>query len=71
MSYFLINLQRHPAHHKHLQRRFPVLQHCGEDEAPQLPYSYPVMLIAALIPPLWFSMRNRRVEEWRQRYAAA
>lgn len=64
-NYFLINLQRHSDHHKNPQRRFPVLQHYDEDEAPQLPYGYPTMLVLALIPPLWFSVMDKRVESWR------
>jgi alkane 1-monooxygenase len=68
-NYFLINLQRHSDHHKNPGRRFPVLQHYDEDEAPQLPFGYPVMLMTALIPPLWFRLMNERVVTWRLRHA--
>jgi alkane 1-monooxygenase len=70
-NYFLINLQRHSDHHKYPQRRYPVLQHYDEDEAPQLPYGYPTMLMMALLPPLWFRVMNWRVEEWRARHQPA
>lgn len=67
-NYFLINLQRHSDHHKHPQRRYPVLQHYKDDEAPQLPFGYPTMLIMSLLPPLWFRVMNPRVERWRERH---
>ncbi len=67
---FLINLQRHSDHHKHPQRRYPVLQHYDETEAPQLPFGYPTMLIMALVPPLWFRVMNPKVELWRARHQA-
>jgi alkane 1-monooxygenase len=69
-NYFLINLQRHSDHHRYPQRRFPVLQHYEESEAPQLPFGYPTMLILAMVPPLWFRVMDPRVESWRQRTGA-
>jgi alkane 1-monooxygenase len=64
----LINLQRHSDHHKHPQRRYPVLQHYHEADAPQLPFGYPTMLILSLLAPLWFWIMNPRVEDWRRRH---
>lgn len=61
----LINLQRHPDHHAKPSRPYPLLQTYGPDEAPQLPYGYPVMTAAALVPPLWRRMMNPRVRKWR------
>ena len=46
-------------------RRYPVLQTYPDREAPQLPYSYPVMTIVAMIPPLWRKVMNPRVRAWR------
>lgn len=69
-NYFLINLQRHSDHHRHPQRRYPVLQHYEESEAPQLPFGYPTMLLMALAPPLWFRVMNPRVEAWRAQHHA-
>lgn len=63
-NYFLINLQRHSDHHKNPQRRFPVLQHFDEKDAPQLPFGYPTMVLIAMVPGLWFRVMNPRVEAW-------
>ncbi len=67
-NWLLINLQRHSDHHYKPDRRFPLLQTYGEDEAPQLPYGYPVMTAAAMVPPLWKRIMNPRVKEWRRRH---
>jgi alkane 1-monooxygenase len=67
-NWLLINLQRHSDHHYKPDRRFPLLQTYPEDEAPQLPYGYPVMTFAAMIPPLWKRIMNRRVKDWRRHY---
>lgn len=65
-NWLLINLQRHSDHHYKPNRRFPLLQHHAPDAAPQLPYGYPVMTIAAMIPPLWRRIMNPKVREWRR-----
>ncbi|WP_299887761.1 alkane 1-monooxygenase [uncultured Ruegeria sp.] len=67
-NWLLINLQRHSDHHYKPNRRFPLLQHHTQDAAPQLPYGYPVMTIAAMIPPLWRRVMNPRVRDWRRQY---
>ncbi|MEL7389564.1 MAG: alkane 1-monooxygenase [Pseudomonadota bacterium] len=67
-NWLLINLQRHSDHHFKPTRRFPLLQNYSEDEAPQLPHGYPVMTMAALVPPLWRRMMNPRVRRWRKMY---
>ncbi|MDF3415316.1 alkane 1-monooxygenase [Sulfitobacter sp. M57] len=67
-NWLLINLQRHSDHHYKPDRRFPVLQNYGADEAPQLPFGYPVMTMAAMIPPLWRRVMNPRVRAWRRSY---
>jgi alkane 1-monooxygenase len=67
-NWLLINLQRHSDHHYKPDRRFPLLQNYEEDEAPQLPYGYPVMTVAAVIPPLWRKIMNPRVKAWRRQY---
>ena len=64
----LINLQRHSDHHYKPNRRFPLLQTYPDDEAPQLPYGYPVMTMAAMVPPLWRRIMNPRVRAWRKTY---
>lgn len=67
-NWLLINLQRHSDHHYRPDRRFPLLQTYGPDEAPQLPHGYPLMTMMALIPPLWLRRMNPRVRQWRKTY---
>jgi alkane 1-monooxygenase len=57
-NWFLINLQRHSDHHYKPDRRFPLLQTYGADEAPQLPFGYPGMTALAMVPPLWVGWRD-------------
>jgi len=67
-NWLLINLQRHSDHHVKPSRRFPLLQNYAAAEAPMLPFSYPAMFLAALIPPIWRRMMNPRVRAWRAMY---
>ncbi len=67
-NWLLINLQRHSDHHYRPDRRFPLLQNYTEAEAPQLPYGYPLMTLAAMIPPLWRRVMNPKVRKWRAMY---
>lgn len=67
-NWLLINLQRHSDHHCSPNRRYPVLAHHAESEAPQLPYGYPVMVLAALFPRFWRHRMNPRVRAWRQKF---
>jgi alkane 1-monooxygenase len=57
----LYHLQRHSDHHANPTRRYQALRHV--DEAPQLPTGYAGMIIAAVIPPLWKAIMDRRVIE--------
>ncbi|ARE84450.1 alkane 1-monooxygenase [Roseovarius sp. MS2] len=67
-NWLLINLQRHSDHHYKPDRRFPLLQNYTEADAPQLPYGYPVMTMAAMVPPIWRRVMNPRVRRWREMY---
>ncbi len=67
-NWLLINLQRHSDHHVKPSRRYPLLQNYPPAEAPLLPFSYPMMFLAALIPPVWLRMMNPRVQKWRAIY---
>jgi len=67
-NWLLINLQRHSDHHYKPDRRFPLLQTYPETEAPKLPFGYPVMTMAAMVPPLWKRVMNHRVREWRRKF---
>lgn len=67
-NWLLINLQRHSDHHYKPDRRFPLLQNYDDTEAPQLPFGYPIMTMAAMTPPLWRRIMNPRVRAWRKQY---
>lgn len=67
-NWLLINLQRHSDHHYKPARRFPLLQTYDEDTAPQLPRGYPLMALAAMVPPLWRRIMNPLVRQWRARH---
>ncbi|MFM8912384.1 MAG: alkane 1-monooxygenase, partial [Flammeovirgaceae bacterium] len=64
-NFFLFQLQRHSDHHANAIKRYQVLEHV--DNSPQLPFGYPTMIIIALMPPLWFYLMNRLLEEWHDR----
>lgn len=61
-NFFLFQLQRHSDHHANAIKRYQVLNHY--DSSPQLPFGYPTMILIASIPPLWFGMMNKRLEDW-------
>ena len=67
-NWLLINLQRHSDHHYKPDRRFPLLQTYDTQEAPQLPYGYPIMAMAAMVPPVWRRVMNPKVRAWRKQY---
>ena len=56
----LYELTRHSDHHFHSGRKYQVLRHF--DDAPQMPTGYPGMMLTALIPPLWFKIMHKRIE---------
>lgn len=64
-NWLLFRLQRHADHHAHAGRRYQVLRHL--DDAPQLPASYPAMILLALVPPLWRRVMDPRVRAVRER----
>lgn len=67
-NWLLINLQRHSDHHYKPDRRFPLLQTYGDDEAPQLPFGYPAMTFVAMVPSWWRRRMNPRVRAWRKQF---
>ena len=67
-NWLLINLQRHSDHHYKPNRRFPLLQTYDPEEAPQLPFGYPLMTMIALFPHIWARVMNPRVRAWREKY---
>jgi alkane 1-monooxygenase len=56
---FLYELTRHSDHHFKATRKYQILRHF--DESPQLPFGYPLSMLMALVPPLWFRLMNPRV----------
>lgn len=58
---FLYELTRHSDHHYKATRKYQVLRHF--QESPQLPLGYPASIIASLLPPLWFSLMNKKVRK--------
>jgi alkane 1-monooxygenase len=56
----LFELTRHSDHHYLASRKYQILRHM--DESPQLPTGYPGSMLMALVPPLWFSVMNPRLE---------
>ncbi len=67
-NWFFYNMQRHPDHHISPGRRFPLLQHCGADAAPQLPGTYVEMAGLAVRPRAWFRKIDPLVDHWRKHF---
>jgi alkane 1-monooxygenase len=65
-NYYLFNLARHSDHHYLASREYDRLRHHAD--APQLPTGYAGMVLLALVPPLWFRVMDRRVEDWNARW---
>lgn len=55
----LYELTRHSDHHYQASKKYQILDH--QEEAPELPFGYPTAMLVALLPPLWFSIMNRRL----------
>jgi alkane 1-monooxygenase len=62
-NWVLINLARHADHHLTASKRYQLLRTL--DAAPQLPAGYSLMVLLALVPPLWRRIMDPRVVEWR------
>ncbi len=58
--YYLIDLSRHADHHYMASKPFHQLN--SFDKSPVLPGGYATMFLPALIPPLWFSIMNKRAK---------
>lgn len=57
----LYELTRHSDHHYKSTKEYQILE-CHE-ESPQLPCGYPTSMVLSFIPPLWFSIMNKRIPE--------
>lgn len=58
---FLFELSRHSDHHAYPHKKYQLLDH--HNESPQLPTGYPGSMLLATVPPLWFRIVNKRIEE--------
>ena len=67
-KWMFFNFQRHPDHHVIASRNYPLLQHYGADESPQLPGSYSTMFNLALRPKRWFEKMDPLIDQWRERF---
>ncbi|MBC2778743.1 alkane 1-monooxygenase [Parasphingopyxis marina] len=56
----LFNAGRHADHHLEPRRPYYKLRHY--EDAPQLPYGYPAMILVAALPPLWFRIMDREID---------
>ena len=65
---FLFDLTRHSDHHAHATRPYAILRH--HDEAPEMPFGYPAMILIALVPPLFFAILDPAVDAWRSSHPA-
>ncbi|MEL6836104.1 MAG: alkane 1-monooxygenase [Bacteroidota bacterium] len=57
----LYELTRHSDHHFIASKKYQILDH--HEEAPVLPAGYPASILMAMVPPLWFMVMNRRLEQ--------
>ncbi len=57
----LFNLSRHSDHHYNGSKHYQLLK--SLPESPNMPTGYPGMVLLALIPPLWFSVMNKKLHE--------
>ncbi len=55
----LYELTRHSDHHFKSAKKYQVLEY--HDISPEIPYGYPTSMVLAMVPPLWFTIMNKRV----------
>jgi len=55
----LYELTRHSDHHYKSSKKYQLLECYGE--SPEMPFGYPTSMVIAFIPPLWFSVMNKRI----------
>lgn len=58
---FLFELSRHSDHHHIATRKYQVLRTI--DSSPQMPTGYPGMMLLALVPPIWFRIMDKKINE--------
>jgi alkane 1-monooxygenase len=55
----LYELTRHSDHHYRSSKKYQILD-CHES-SPQMPFGYPTSIVLSLLPPLWFTIMNKRI----------
>jgi alkane 1-monooxygenase len=55
----LYELTRHSDHHHRASKKYQILE--SIEESPQLPFGYTTSMVIAMVPPVWFSLMNRRL----------
>lgn len=58
----LFELSRHSDHHYLASKKYQILDH--HEDSPQMPTGYPGMMLLSTIPPLWFSIMNKRIKKY-------
>ncbi len=58
----LFNLSRHSDHHYNGSKHYQILK--SLPESPQMPTGYPGMMLLSLIPPLWFRLMNKKLQQF-------
>lgn len=58
----LFELPLHPDHHMNGSRPYQSLN--SSPTTPQMPFGYSIMIMMALVPPLWFKTMNSRLQAW-------
>lgn len=60
----LLELTRHSDHHYKASRKYQTLR--SVTNSPQLILGYPGSLVISWIPPLWFKIMDKELENWKQ-----
>ncbi len=68
-NWLLLNLQRHPDHHRYARRPYQLLR--SHPDSPQLPAGYGAMVPLAMIPPLWHKIMDPRLQAYLRKREAA
>ena len=55
------NLGLHAEHHQSASKHYPLLSQ--EEKVIEMPANYSVMLMMALVPPIWFLVMNRKIDQ--------
>ena len=58
----LFDLSRHSDHHYKSTRPYQILRY--HENSPQLPSGYPTMMLLTLIPPLWFKVVHKTLDNF-------